>query len=86
MKIWSVKTTIYSLESIVVKFFKSTFCQQHLQLSLRQVAFQFVALTIYVRHPNLYLIINFLKKKKKKKNREKRKRFKLKILKLKADI
>ena len=71
MKIWSVKTTIYSLESIVVKSFKSTFCQQHLQLSLRQGAFQFVALIIYVRYPNLDLIINFRKRKKKKQSKKK---------------
>ena len=70
MKIWSVKTTIYSLESIVVKSFKSSFCQQHLQLSLRQVAFQLVELIIYVRNPNLHLTINFWKRKKKTEQKE----------------
>ena len=83
MKIWSVKSTVYSLQSSVINIFNVFNLINSLILSAtlaaiplgtRPVTSQFVALVTYVKYPNLDLITNIWKSKK---DREKRKRFKL---------
>ena len=77
MKIWSVKGTVYSLESSVWLIFLIYILSATIAATpkgTRPVISQFVALVTYLKYPNLDLITNIWKRKN---GREKRKRFKL---------
>ena len=71
MEIWSVKSTVCSLQSSGINLFNLHFINKpcHYYQGTRPVTSKFVALVIYVKSLNLELITNIWKRKKKAEKR-----------------